>query len=60
MIEGVGGPGSGARQGETRRPYVKPFVRSLDVVVTEGKKSVANTETSFFADPEGSVMEGPS
>jgi hypothetical protein len=38
---------AGTDQRGERRPYVKPFVRNLDVLDTEAKLVVAPTEAAF-------------
>jgi hypothetical protein len=53
MIENLAGAEIGS--GAVRRPYVKPFVRNLDVLDTEGK----STAPSEFGG-SGSAQEGPS
>ena len=46
-IDGAGNrSASEVQQGTVRRPYVKPFVRNLDAVETEGDKILAAFESS--------------
>jgi hypothetical protein len=49
---------AGSDQGDGRLPYVKPFVRNLDAVDTQGGK---NAETGEFTTGlRGTLMFGPS
>ena len=43
-----------------RRAYVKPFVRNLDVMDTEGKSYFNHVEASLFGDRLGPITTGPS
>jgi hypothetical protein len=54
MIESAEGTGA-------RRPYVKPFVRNLDAVDTQGKNAQYHVETPFTPTSRLRVFpEGPS
>jgi len=53
MTEYLEATGSGNTLGRTgsaiRRPYVKPFVRRLDVVDTQGKSYISEVESTYVA-----------
>jgi len=46
--------------GTTQGAYVKPFVRNLDVMDTEGKSYFNHVEASLFGDRLGPITTGPS
>jgi hypothetical protein len=45
-LEDAGAEGTLGQSG-MRRPYVKPFVRNLDVMDTQGKEFAIPTESTF-------------
>jgi hypothetical protein len=40
---------AGTDQRGARRPYIKPFLKNLDVVDTQNKEAVASGESTFVA-----------
>jgi hypothetical protein len=59
MIEDFAGADTDS--GAARRPYIKPFVRNLDAVDTEGKNAHYLVETAFTPTSRLRVFpEGPS